>query len=1529
MNPPVTLEKPKTPVIQFHEIEKLRAELRKQSKNKERLAEFEVTINEAIKEWDKKWVIEFTNEEWNSLITNEKLPPIEEVKSLLRRKITERKEITTETQTEQKWFLAEMKEKGTQKLQSAAEKWKELITGTKAEIEEKIKKNADKIKKFWKFAAIGAAALSVGLSLKIWGYKILKFLSFGFYNPEEAISKLEKEKFILEHPEEAAKKYGQEVVDAVKKGTGEKDGEKKWEEKWSEWMLENAKWPLKILAGIIGLGTATGVMGKLLSGKAGASILKLNPWIQAARWITSIGLGTMKFVGRLGVLGLVGYGAYRLYEHFEKNPSDLAQAGENPDKSWWSKMIDKVWWNDPKNAKTEREKKYLLSFVSGEKKIEETTEDEHPEGMESMGNKMEKVVDETSEPLVDMVEKIRQFPALASMLAITIGSKIGMRNILGFTRMNASIAINLAKVAFWWMPLTAIFGLIGYLWVRKIASESVPKDPKEFEDFIVEHAEDIDKYCEEEWLKWPDGKSIVKESQLRHIASYIAMPEKINASILAVLGKATDAATFIGKKVIGESPEAVEKEKNLLGLHTMARNIQKESEENNDKEYKKVWKKLDEIIDKVAHINFDKKTLTTEAISKTDIEELKKSCEWTNILIESHHGYILWSHAEKNEGSTTYLSIPQRICIDPEITDPKKRHDLAKEFQIDTQNTTFNYLGSLVDGVWDDVQWIAFALTEAIAGEKNDDAESLIGICIERWWNVVCLWGKVFLDGGKQALIELPTNTIRLIAGLFWAKDIGITMQEYGAQYANGFIGMCIFSKVASWLSPATHYEWKLAQLVSKIPGGKLINFTARSAIKPITAGFEMWKLGYYFLTDRARLVNWTILRTRFLGSQLSRVLPDSLVVNAKELSRGIQARYLLDDLDKILKTWVGMDQYYDKLGHYLEECLWGHKLHIDWEYMEAKDIVKKIKSNKNLIDEVRKSLDNHLESLKIKFTINSPKMKLIAKAMKKIPWATLDKIEKVVNKLAANPAWWETLSTVANVSMFAYMAYDIWTSDNARETITKYGAGMAIFYSGLGVGKVGMKMIGKWHIGTAVGVLTGLAACLIPGPVDWLAGSIQKKADTMIAAGEFNTAVWNEWAEAYSMANWFIANRALLGSKLWLKVFEQLAKKSGTDFILRQGAKRLWIELLAKKVSQKIAGTMIEKFIVKLGQKIGWLVAKRGASAGGASLVPVAGWVVGAGLAIWTAKDVYDISAMVVKARNMKDKHESQSKKAIKDVIIDRRGEESISDMVKINEWKDYKTMTESEKDDAKMKYFEQVARCNITIEREDGSIETYGYAAGNPTYAKIQEKDGTVTELTKEDLNQAETWELPNNYKTEKIPYKDLPPDQLMFYYGIQIQKLKIATGWQQLDATVESDKKVTISREQFSHDTISIERQSDNSWQLVSNKKKVTLSGKYDFHGALALAGLALYSMEFLSKEIKEKGDKAWKSEDGTLTPFYSDKDSIIYALDDEMDTNFIEKWLPFYENNLKLRPSQMVQVLNGYFWVVGKDLNLIGD
>lgn len=97
--------------------------------------------------------------------------------------------------------------------------------------------------------------------------------------------------------------------------------------------------------------------------------------------------------------------------------------------------------------------------------------------------------------------------------------------------------------------------------------------------------------------------------------------------MLAVLGKATDTLTFIGKNVLGESPENIEKEKNLRGLHAMSRRIEQETEETSDKKYEAIGKKLDEIIDKAAHIDLEKKTLTTEAITQADIEELKKSCE--------------------------------------------------------------------------------------------------------------------------------------------------------------------------------------------------------------------------------------------------------------------------------------------------------------------------------------------------------------------------------------------------------------------------------------------------------------------------------------------------------------------------------------------------------------------------------------------------------------------------------------------------------------------------------------------------------------------------------------------------------------------------------------------------------------------------------------------------------------------------------------------------------------------------------------
>lgn len=83
--------------VRFSGLEELRSELRNQAKNREYLAEFEKTIDAALSENERDGIIEFTENEWQDLITNENLPPIEQVKELLNNKIRAMREVTAET----------------------------------------------------------------------------------------------------------------------------------------------------------------------------------------------------------------------------------------------------------------------------------------------------------------------------------------------------------------------------------------------------------------------------------------------------------------------------------------------------------------------------------------------------------------------------------------------------------------------------------------------------------------------------------------------------------------------------------------------------------------------------------------------------------------------------------------------------------------------------------------------------------------------------------------------------------------------------------------------------------------------------------------------------------------------------------------------------------------------------------------------------------------------------------------------------------------------------------------------------------------------------------------------------------------------------------------------------------------------------------------------------------------------------------------------------------------------------------------
>lgn len=199
----------------FTDLIHLREELTKEAKNKERLTEYQKTIDLALEQGKKKGVIEFTETEWKTLISNENLPPVEEVQALLQEKIASAKEVTSETKEKTGGLIDELQKKA------------EGLTGEAKKKMEELQQKAEGLKKYSK---PGLWILGIGLSLKIWGYKIANWFSGLFGKKGEYDEKLklaEMEKEFLENPEAAIKKYGEEALGKVKEKTDEKTREEK------------------------------------------------------------------------------------------------------------------------------------------------------------------------------------------------------------------------------------------------------------------------------------------------------------------------------------------------------------------------------------------------------------------------------------------------------------------------------------------------------------------------------------------------------------------------------------------------------------------------------------------------------------------------------------------------------------------------------------------------------------------------------------------------------------------------------------------------------------------------------------------------------------------------------------------------------------------------------------------------------------------------------------------------------------------------------------------------------------------------------------------------------------------------------------------------------------------------------------------------------------------------------------------------------------------------------------------------------
>lgn len=66
------------------------------------------------------------------------------------------------------------------------------------------------------------------------------------------------------------------------------------------------------------------------------------------------------------------------------------------------------------------------------------------------------------------------------------------------------------------------------------------------------------------------------------------------------------------------------------------------------------------------------------------------------------------------------------------MTDPKKRHDLAKEFRVDTESNLIDYLSGMAEAGISDIQGLIYGLTEALSLNDEEKAANSVLMLLKR-----------------------------------------------------------------------------------------------------------------------------------------------------------------------------------------------------------------------------------------------------------------------------------------------------------------------------------------------------------------------------------------------------------------------------------------------------------------------------------------------------------------------------------------------------------------------------------------------------------------------------------------------------------------------------------------------------------------------------------------------------------------------------------------------------------------------------
>ncbi len=801
-----SLETQKT-TLKFDSLALLREELGKQTTNPERLDEFQKTIDQALEAWDREGVIEFTEDEWKSLITNEDLPPIEQVKKLLQEKIEWRNEAKIESKEKREWIMGEL-DKKVDEVKKSVEDVKEKATGAVKEALSPIEKIKDGLEKAQK--SLWEMWGNLWTPVKFAWYTLCASLGFKF--GKDALAAMTKEK-------------AEAVVEEAKKKVGEIG--RKWEEKpkeEKEWSIEKAA-PLALLGGA-GLGIFALIKSKLpesitknlnIADKAG--FLKKLAWNRALKVF--------------GMSGITLFGIGKLSEKLQ-DPKIAAELWEIPEdaegkKVWWKKAIEKAGITMKDGAEE------IWAIMNGEKLDEYLTSRENSDEMEKRG-----YVTLDQHPTIlwakyelSVFEKRCEVfynqhrEAFNGAVAAGLILKPGMVFSAGVKWSTLALSILQFASPGTIVPAGLVLGLAGNT-IEGMKHIQVPKDfwPEDIKDML-----DI-----------PDIKSFL-ESQVPGITEEIHFDsvakefQTLEQKIKEFNAKSfwENIAKWAAEKII-ESPQEKINSMNQQGVQTLASSLELLEKENKTSgAYKKLlWDDkepgiLKEITTKLGSGN---------ALTEWDIRTMMEATEWTNIRIFPRDNTksgttIQWQSLDAQWNIT---GLPRNICVNPTL-EYSKQFDTARDFVVDEYNlSTLSVFGKTAA----ETRTMLSQLTESIKN-NNKKSWSLIESFVRNGWSIVTFGAETYaVDYLGNKYFLGPWNLVQSAFLNIDTPEGKLEMQEGLVEYGQGLAPIILIT--ALWNKYLGHgFTWTKNRWFIN---GLMKNSIVQSVTYPLHIVKNIWKWG-------------------------------------------------------------------------------------------------------------------------------------------------------------------------------------------------------------------------------------------------------------------------------------------------------------------------------------------------------------------------------------------------------------------------------------------------------------------------------------------------------------------------------------------------------------------------------------------------------------------------------------------------------------------------------------------------------------